>query len=438
MFNQHLKKQIADLQAQLGALQATEAALDRSTAVIRFDLDARVITANANFLRTMGYTSLEQVAGQPHSIFCDKPYTQSSDYARFWETLKRGEHFSGRVKRQNAQGQTVWLEATYNPVLDSQGRVSGFIKLASDITARVTAAAKDRATLAALNRAMAVIEFTPDGQIVQANDNFLQTLGYRQTDLQGKHHRIFCDASYANSPEYEQLWRTLRSGQYFSGQIERLDSRGQRLFLEASYNPVFDDSGNVSGVVKFATNITDKILQVQKERDTALFALTSSQQTQALSASGVNNIQQSVAEIGAMAGSIEQAGLNVQALGERSQAITSIVQTIKDIADQTNLLALNAAIEAARAGEMGRGFAVVADEVRKLAERTSSSTAEIASMVGDIQQQTRTAVENMDQILLQARDNVTLTQRTGDTMQQISDGAEKVVAAISQFTHLKN
>ena len=437
MFNKHLKQEISSLNAALAKHKAIEAAIDRSNAIVQFDLEARVIAANQNFLHTLGYSSLEQIAGKPHSTFCDAATVASNDYRQFWDALRRGEFFSGRIKRIGAQGQVLWLEATYNPILDNDGKVSGFIKFATNITPRVMAAARDRATLAALNRAMAVIEFTPDGQITQANDNFLQVMGYRLDEIKGKHHRIFCDGSYSNSPEYEQLWRTLRSGQFFSGQIERLTSRGERLYLEASYNPVFDEDGKVISVMKFATDITEKVLQVQKERDSAMFALTTSQQTQALSDSGVNNILQSVADIRAMASSIEQAGHNIQALGERSQAITSIVQTIKDIADQTNLLALNAAIEAARAGEMGRGFAVVADEVRKLAERTSSSTAEIAGMVGDIQQQTRTAVSNMDQLLEQARGSVALTQGAGDTMQQIREGAEKVVHAIGQFAHLK-
>jgi methyl-accepting chemotaxis protein len=438
MFNTKLKQENAYLQTKVTQLQAIESALGRSNAIVSFDLDGKVIDANSNFLRTFGYNNLEQIVGKPHSTFCDSATVASTEYRQFWDALRRGEFFSGRIKRIGAQGQTIWLEATYNPILDTTGTVSGFIKFATDITARVTAAARDRATLAALNRAMAVIELTPDGQIVQANDNFLQAMGYRQDDIQGKHHRIFCDSSFSNSPEYEQLWRTLRSGQFFSGQIERLTSRGERLYLEASYNPVLDEDGKVISIVKFATDISSKVLQVQKERDTALFALTTSQQTQQLSDNGVNNIQQNVADIRTMANSIEQASLNIQTLGERSQAITSIVQTIKDIADQTNLLALNAAIEAARAGETGRGFAVVADEVRKLAERTSSSTAEIAGMVSDIQQQTHTAVSNMDQLLGQARHSVELTQNAGDTMQQIRDGAEKVVQAISQFSHLKN
>ena len=134
-----------------------------------------------------------------------------------------------------------------------------------------------------------------------------------------------------------------------------------------------------------------------------------------------------------MAGSIEEAGHSVQALGERSQQITSIVQTIKDIADQTNLLALNAAIEAARAGETGRGFAVVADEVRKLAERTAASTAEISQMVSDIQTQTQVAVQNMSEIREQATQSVNRTREAGETMDQIMEGARSVVKAISQY-----
>jgi len=422
MFNKHLKQDIARLQAELAQHHAISAAITRSNAVVRFDLEGKVIEANQNFLHTLGYDNLSQVIGKPHSVFCDAATVASPDYRQFWDKLRRGDFFSGRIKRVTASGETVWLEATYNPILDAQS---------------VQLAARNSAILAALNRGMAVIEFTPDGQIVHANDNFLQTMGYRQEDIQGKHHRIFCDSTYAASADYEQLWRTLGSGQFFAGQIERLGRNGQKLYLEASYNPVLDENGKVSGVVKFATDITDKVLQVQKERDSATFALNSSQQTRALSNEGVQNIQKSVADIRTMADSIEQAGHNIQALGERSQAITSIVQTIKDIADQTNLLALNAAIEAARAGETGRGFAVVADEVRKLAERTASSTAEIATMVGDIQQQTRTAVNNMDQLLVQARDSVQLTQGAGETMLHIREGAEKVVEAIGQFAYLK-
>jgi methyl-accepting chemotaxis protein len=290
--------------------------------------------------------------------------------------------------------------------------------------------------LEAINRSMATIEFKPDGSILTANDNFLGVLGYRLDDIRNKHHRMFCDAAFIGSPDYERLWSQLRSGQIVAGRMKRIARDGHDVWLEASYNPVFDDAGHVISVIKFATDITASVQQQQREHDSALFAFTSSQQTQNWSEAGVATIQKSVDEIRAMASSIEEGSHNVQALGERSEHITSIVQTIKEIADQTNLLALNAAIEAARAGETGRGFAVVADEVRKLAERTASSTAEIAGMVGGIQQQTHTAVSQMDHILKQAHSSVELARSTGETMGQIREAAQSVVGAISKLTEI--
>lgn len=437
MFNKHLKQEILTLKSEVAACKAVDAAINRSNAIVRFDLDGKVTDANPNFLRVMGFKSPTEVVGKLHRIFCEPSFVASEEYRKLWDDLRQGKFFSGRIKRIGSQGQDIWLDATYNPILDDEGKVTGIIKIATDVTDRVNSGAKDRAILSALNRSMAMIEFTPEGQVVTANENFLKAMEYRIEDIRGKSHRAFCESEFVNSSEYDQMWRTLRDGNFFSGQIVRVSGRGRRVFLEASYNPIFDEDGKVTGVVKFATDITDNVLLIQKERDSALFALTTSEQTQALSDSGVGNIIKSVDDIHKIADSIAQAGTNIQGLGERSQEITSIVQTIKDIADQTNLLALNAAIEAARAGETGRGFAVVADEVRKLAERTTSSTTEIAGMVDDIQRQTKMAVDNMEQLLSQARESVHNTQAAGDTMQEIREGAKKVVQAISQFAHMK-
>jgi len=437
MFNQKLKQTLAQTEQKWAEQQSVLQAIDRSMARVEFDLQGNVRDANPNFLQLMGYRA-EELRAQPHKRLCDPEYTRSTEYQQFWDKLRRGEFFSGKVKRLKANGEVVWLEATYNPILDSTGKVTGFVKFASDITARVQATLRDQAVLSAIDRSMATIEFTPDGTIVNANERFLATLGYRLEDLRGKPHRMLCPPDFANSSEYPQFWRTLQNGQYFSGRICRIGKDGSEHWLEASYNPIFDQNKQVIGVVKFATEISDKVEQQKQERDSAMFAYNTSLQTQNWSNEGVSNIAASVQEISSMAQNIEQAGTNVQSLGQHSQQISSIVQTIKDIADQTNLLALNAAIEAARAGETGRGFAVVADEVRKLAERTSSSTAEIASMVVNIQKQTDTAVGNMGQILEQARESVGIFNKAGEVMGQIRDGAEAVVVAIGRVAHQKN
>lgn len=432
MFNKKLHAKIDGQEKLLGQKQAVIDAINLSTASVTFDINANVVESNSLFQKVMGYSDAN-LKGKNHRDFCDRDYANSNDYQQFWDNLRSGKPFAGRVKRLGSSGQDIWLEATYNPIKDPTGKITGFVKFATDITDRVEEAARNKAILDSVNRVMASIEFTREGVITTINQNFGRTMGYKLEELIGKHHSLLCPPDFVQSKEYTQLWEQLRAGQLFSGQIKRIAKDGTIRWLEASYNPVFDDNGNVLSIIKFATDITRNIVTQQQEHDSALFAFNTSQQTRHWAEEGVNNITDSVAYIENMSQQIATAANSVQSLGQHSQQINAIVQTIKDIADQTNLLALNAAIEAARAGETGRGFAVVADEVRKLAERTSSSTSEISGMVTAIQSQTNTAVHNMDQIKDLVADSVEQVNKVGTVINQIRQGADAVVTAIHQI-----
>jgi len=433
LFNAH-KKTISTLQ-HTNALQASLLdAIERSMAVIEFDLQGVVLRANDNFLKTMGYRA-EQIVGQPHRMFCTPAFARSAEYNQLWTQLRNGQFQSGTFERVAGSGQSVWLEASYNPVRNDTGQVIKVVKYAMDVTPRLQTESEANAKLGAIDRAMAVIEFNLDGTIITANGNFLQRMGYTLSQIQGQHHRVFCKPELANSSAYSEFWKRLNQGELFSGQFERIDKNGQTVWLEANYNPVYDASGRLFKVVKFASDVTARVQQHAADAASATQAYHISMNTRDIAEKGADVIQQTASGMRAIAADIDGSSQLIAKLGERSQQITAIVNTIRGIADQTNLLALNAAIEAARAGEQGRGFAVVADEVRQLAARTSGSTAEISSMIAMIQDETRQAIESMDSTRDRAALGVDLANRAGTVILQIREGTTEAVQAVSAFAN---
>ena len=427
--NKRLEAKIAALDTELATTRAVLTALERSTAVIELSLDGQVLAVNDNFCNTVGYSALELV-GQPHRLLCPEDFAASRDYAAFWDRLRRGEFFRGTIQRRHKSGRDIWLEATYNPVLDSSGRVSKVVKFATDVTEQITEAARQKALVQAIERSMAVIEFSVDGTVQRANDNFLQTMGYSASEVVGRHHRQFCSPEVANSPEYGNFWARLGRGEFFTGQFARRDRQGREVWLEASYNPVFGPDGRILKVVKFASDVTAQVQRHQAERQGTATAYEVAQETRDIARDGEAIILQTVAKMQSIAAIVEQSAGLVNALGEQTTRITSIVNTIKEIADQTNLLALNAAIEAARAGETGRGFAVVADEVRKLAERTSKSTGEIGQMIAGIQAETASVNASMNSGLNEVNQGVDLASEAGTAIERMQAGAVRVVDVI--------
>ncbi len=244
MFTRKYRQMNADLQQQLAAERLHMAALDRSMARVEFDPDGNITDANENFLTLLGYRR-DEILGKPHRQLCDGAYAQSEDYRRFWERLRRGEHFSGRCKRITREGRPLWLEATYNPVRDGQGRLLKVVKYASDIDAIVHQEHEMQSKLDALSRSMAMIEFDLDGNVLAANDNFLATMGYGRAELASANHRQFCEPGYRDGPQYADLWRRLNRGEYVTGQFRRVHRNGQPVWLEASYNPVYDADGKL-------------------------------------------------------------------------------------------------------------------------------------------------------------------------------------------------
>jgi methyl-accepting chemotaxis protein len=431
LFKRH-NQTIQNLQQTVAQQASMLDAIERSMAVVEFDNDGNVLRANDNFLQTMGYRE-QQVIGQPHRLFCTEAFTRSNQYRELWSRLKNGQFESGTFERLDSKGRSVWLEASYNPIRDASGAVVKVVKYALDVTSRIQQETDAKGKLDAIDRAMAVIEFDLSGNILSANQNFLNRLGYSLAELKGKHHRIFCPAELVNSSAYQDFWRRLNQGELFSGQFERIDKRGQTLWLEANYNPVYDASGRLCKVVKFASDVTAMVQQHERDAQSATQAYHISVATRKVAEQGTEVIQQAASEMRHIAENIEGSSSLIAQLGERSEQITAIVNTIRAIADQTNLLALNAAIEAARAGEQGRGFAVVADEVRQLAARTSGSTAEISAMIDVIQNETQQAIKSMQGTRDRASKGVGLADQAGTVILQIRDGTSEAVQAVSMF-----
>ncbi|GAA4495164.1 PAS domain-containing methyl-accepting chemotaxis protein [Pseudaeromonas paramecii] len=428
-----LKQQLQQLRQERNQLAASLDGIRQAMACIEFSPQGEILSANDRFLALMGY-SLADLLGQHHRLFCLPEYAASTAYQQFWPRLARGESLTDKFQRLTRGGEVVWLEASYIPVKDETGRVVRILKLASDITARIETAQYQQALVSAINRSMAVISFSPTGQVLQANDNFLQVMGYSLGELKGQSHRIFCTAAQQASAEYEPFWERLRRGEYVSGLFERLDKHGRVVWLRATYNPVFDPAGKVSQVVKFASEVTEQVERNLREREAAQQAYASASQTSQSAEQGRQVVSQSVAMMETIAAELEQTRGQILALHKQSDQISNIVGTIRGIADQTNLLALNAAIEAARAGELGRGFAVVADEVRNLAAHTSRATEEIVQVVKDNQALTQAAVTGMEENHGRAEQGVALVQQAGGVISTIQQDAQALEAAISQVT----
>ncbi len=241
--------------AKTAELEATVAAIGRSQAVIEFQMDGTILTANENFLKTVGY-SLDEIQGKHHRMFVEPAEQNSAAYADFWARLNRGEYQSAEYKRIGKGGREIWIQASYNPLLDIIGKPFKVVKFATDVTAQKLNNADFSGQIAAVSKSQAVIEFQMDGTILTANENFCKTVGYRLDEIQGKHHRMFVEPAEQNSAAYADFWARLNRGEYQSAEYKRIGKGGKEIWIQASYNPILDLNGKPCKVVKFATDVT--------------------------------------------------------------------------------------------------------------------------------------------------------------------------------------
>ncbi|MCQ4313315.1 PAS domain-containing methyl-accepting chemotaxis protein [Pseudomonas stutzeri] len=432
MFNRKLKRDLAEMREEVATNRQIKDSLYRELMIMEIDPQGRVQHANPLFLSEMGY-QLDELVGRPIDSFFSDEFRREPNYASLKMTMQRAEHLNGAFRLLKANGEEAWLRSIWQPIKRSDGSLQHFALCASNLTRTIAASREHESVISALRRSTAIIEFDLSGHVLNANDRFLEGMGYRLEQIKGKHHRMFCEREESDSAAYREFWVRLNRGEYIAERFKRIDANGRVVWLEASYNPVLDAYGKLYKVIKFATVITDQVNREMAVAEAATIAYGTSQQTDLSAQRGAAVVQQTVNVMRQIAVQIQQASNGIEALDKQSQLISAILKTISDIADQTNLLALNAAIEAARAGDQGRGFAVVADEVRQLAARTSKAAGEIVGVVGKNQDLAQAAVHSMSASRNQAEDGLELANQAGAVIVEIQDGAKRVVNAVGQF-----
>lgn len=373
-------------------LEAQVAALHRVQAVIEFALDGTILQANDNFLHAVGYR-LEDIQGKHHSMFVDPEQARSAEYRDFWARLGRGEYDAGQYRRFGKGQREIWIQASYNPVLDRQGRPYKVVKFATDITAQKLQAADSAGQLAAIGKSQAVIEFSMDGRILSANENFLEVTGYVLDEVRGQHHSLFVEPGHRSSDEYRRFWEKLGRGEYDAGQYRRLGKGDREVWIQASYNPILDLNGKPFKVVKYATDITAQVHENQA-------------------------MQRAVAQTREVVAAAKQGDLT------RRVAMADKQGPIADLCDGVNSL-----VEA---------MAAIIGQIKFAADTIAVGATEIAQGNSDLSQRTEQQAASLEETAVSMKGLAETVQRTATNARQASQlagGAADVAARGGSVVH---
>ncbi len=421
-------------------------AIGKSQAVIEFTLDGRVVNANQNFLDALGYT-LAEIKGQHHSLFVDPAQRASAEYRLFWDKLGRGEFDAGQYKRIGKNGKEIWIQASYNPIFDLGGKPVKVVKYATEITAARLQAADFSGQLAAIGKAQAVIEFSLDGKVLTANDNFLGTLGYTLPEIQGQHHSLFVDATERAGADYRAFWERLGRGEYDAGRYRRIGKGGKEVWIQASYNPILDLNGKPFKVVKYATDITEQVraadvlAEAVRQAQAVAEAAKAGDLEQRIPLEGKSGAPRELCEginslletTGVVFGDVGRV-LGALSGGDLSQRIEreyeGVFGRVKEDANAT-CEKLSAVIDEVRAA--GEALTGAANQVSSTAQSLSQAASEQASSV----EETTASIEVMSASITQNSDNAKVTDGMATrAAQEAGDGGQAVsqtVAAMKQI-----
>ena len=438
-------------------------AFDRSLAIINFDATGKILSANKIFCDAMGYTE-EEIRGRQHSIFVDPAYAQSPAYTAFWNRLRSGEFFVEEFQRFGKGGREVWIQGSYNPVRDGRGRVCGVTKIASVVTETKLRNAEYEAKVTAISRAQAIIEFDPSGTVLTANDNFLNAFGYRLDEVVGRHHRIFVEPDFVASADYQAFWERLNRGEFVAAEFKRLAKSGTPVWIEASYNPIFDLNGRVYKIVKFATVTTSRVVSVNAvaeglakladkkltHRITQSFAPafetlkvnfnTSMNQVEAAMlqlSDATTTIHEGVSEIAKASGDLsrrtEQQAASLEqtaaALHEISSAVQRGARNTKEASGRAN----GAKADAGNSGTvMAQATSAMADienssaQINQIISEMAASTQEQSTAIAEV----TTAVNEMDGV---TQRNAAMVEETSAAAMSLGEQAAALAELVASF-----